>query len=72
MLTYKKPRSFWTRNITRFSFLEIPNPKGGIHMSAEQLWKLFCQTGLPVCYTLYCRAKQIEERNVANQTGKTA
>lgn len=41
-------------------------------MTAKSLWNLFCKTGLPVCYTLYCRIKQEEESREANQEIKSA
>lgn len=41
-------------------------------MTAENLWNLFCRTGLPVFYTLFCHTKREEERKEANQEAKSA
>jgi hypothetical protein len=41
-------------------------------MTADNLWILFCKTGLPVCYTLYRRVKREEEMREANQEIKSA
>ena len=41
-------------------------------MTENSFWQLFYKTGLPVCYTLYCRTKREEERKEANQAMKTA
>ena len=42
-------------------------------MSEQALWTLFCQTGRPEFYTLYCQCRRIrQQREQAGQRAQSA